>query len=175
MAGAPPVGGTGDDAVGRSVLVVARSFWLVDSQDALWSVNPDVVWSAIALEVEPKAGIEPATRALRMRCSTSELLRLEFVRNLGGHHSGGCRVVIRFLWVGPYFSPRWGCRDVLLSRPGAELPCKWWAHRLKARLYLTEKGGGMEYCGFITGVASRRPIVASGVAARRGGMPSMST
>jgi hypothetical protein len=25
--------------------------------------------------MEPKAGIEPATRALRMRCSTSELLR----------------------------------------------------------------------------------------------------
>lgn len=26
-------------------------------------------------KMEPKAGIEPATRALRMRCSTSELLR----------------------------------------------------------------------------------------------------
>ena len=31
--------------------------------------------------MEPKAGIEPATHALRMRCSTPELLRLEFVGN----------------------------------------------------------------------------------------------
>ncbi len=71
------------------------------------SRTPPCVWlewfffgefrQSYCIDVEPKAGIEPATRALRMRCSTSELLRREARKPWEAEYRSQPGVVIFFL------------------------------------------------------------------------------
>ena len=61
-------------------------------------------WS-LSQMLEPKVGIEPTTYALRMRCSTPELLRLVLHLGRKKQYKGPFQLVICFFAPFPQNSP----------------------------------------------------------------------